>query len=105
MRMKSETKEILETVIFIRDRMATSEEMNERFEAVDKRFEKVDDRFDEVNNRLTSIEHELRDITGRLDLIEESVGGMKGFSKEIDELRGRIKLIEHTLKIKHKATA
>ena len=96
--MKSETKEILETVIFIRDRMATSEEMNQRFEAVDKRF-------DEMNNRLTSVEHELQDINRRLDLLEESVAGMKGFSKEIDELRGRIKFIEQSLKIKHKATA
>jgi len=43
---------------------------------------------------LTSIEAELRGINRRLDLLEEQVGSLKGFSKEIDELRSRIRDIE-----------
>lgn len=59
----------------------------------------------EVNIRLSSIESELRDIKRRLDLLEESVEGMKGYATEIDELRGRIKVIEQQLKIRHKVAA
>ena len=59
----------------------------------------------EVKTRLTSIESELRDIKGRLDLLEESVAGMKGFAVEIDELRARIKDIERILHIRRKITA
>ena len=58
-----------------------------------------------VGEQLTSIEAELRGINHRLDLLEEQVGGLKGFSKEIDELRNRVKEIERHLGISKKIAA
>ena len=84
---KSETKEILEIVNFIKDYMATSEEMSE------------------VNTRLSSIERELASINRRLDALKEQFGNLKGVTKEIDDLRGRIRVIEQHLKIKRKEVA
>ena len=37
---------------------------------------------------------DMKDIKHRIALLEESVAGMAGFAKEIDELRDRIRDIE-----------
>ncbi len=58
------------------------------------------EQFSEVKMDLRSIRTELLDINRRLDRLEESVEAMKGFSKEIDELRSRVKNIE-----KHMSTS
>ena|SRR3989344_6719578 len=66
---------------------------------MDKRFKRVDERFDQVNIRLGRIESELAQINRRLDRLENDVDAMKGYSKEIDELRSRMKRIEKHLGI------
>ena len=55
-----------------------------------------------LGKQLTGVEAELREIKPRLDLLEEQVGGLKGFSKEIDELRARIAEIEKHVGISKK---
>jgi len=40
---------------------------------------------------------ELYEINRRLDTIEEQVGHVRGYAKEIDDLRSRVKVLEHTL--------
>ena len=58
-----------------------------------------------IHQRLSNIEGELRDINRRLDLLEEDVASIKGYAKEIDELRGRVKAIEKHLGITKKIAA
>ena len=80
-------------------------DMEKRFDAIDERFEGVDDRFDRVEARLDQIEvdirdikAELRDISRRPDILEERVGGMGGYAKEIDELREKQRDLEAQVK-------
>lgn len=99
---------VVEEIHDLREHMdARFDAVDERFEAVDKRFEAVDKRFDAVDKRFEKIENELSHInaslmyiTGRLDSLEEKVAGLTGYAKEIDELRARIRAIEHHLKMK-----
>jgi predicted nuclease with TOPRIM domain len=58
-----------------------------------------------VGEQLTSIEAELRRINHRLDVLEEQVSGLKGFSKEIGDLRARVPQIEKHLGINKKIAA
>ncbi|MBI5469999.1 hypothetical protein HY968_01595 [Candidatus Kaiserbacteria bacterium] len=55
--------------------------------------------------KLISIEAEIRDIKRKLDSLEEQAQGMKGYAKEIDELRDRIREIERHIGLKKKALA
>jgi len=43
--------------------------------------------------------HEHREITRRLDLLDDHYRNIPGFAKEIDELRARVKEIERRLKL------
>ena len=76
-----------------------------RFDGVDERLEKIEDRLDSMESRLTSIESEVKQINRGLDLIEERYGNIKGVTKEIDELRGRIAAIEKHLSTTKKIPA
>lgn len=48
---------------------------------------------------------ELHDIRDRLDHLDESVGGMKGYAKEIDDLHARMAAIEKHLGLDRKIAA
>ena len=48
---------------------------------------------------------ELATINRRLDNLEEQVGGLKGFAREIDDVRARVKDIEKQLGINKKIAA
>ena len=102
---KSDIQEVLEVVNFIKDRMATQDELTSMKDDMNERFTKNDEQLGGISSRLTSIEHELRDINRRLDALEEQFGNLKGVTKEIDELRERVKSIEEHLKIRGKTTA
>ena len=88
---KSDVQEVLEVVNFIKDRMVTKGEFDE-FRS-------------ETAENFRAVRSELRDINRRLDALEEQFGNLKGVTKEIDELRGRVKSIEEHLKIRGKTTA
>lgn len=59
----------------------------------------------EVSQRLSGIERELADINRRLDTLEEDVADIRGYAKEIDDLRARMRAIERHLGIEHKIAA
>ena len=83
---KSETGEILEIVNFIKDHMATRDEMNEAFL--------------EVNGRLVSIEQELKDIKRRLTNLEDNFERAKAVNRgEVEALWKRVAAIEKHLKM------
>jgi predicted nucleic acid-binding Zn-ribbon protein len=117
--MEKETADILEVVNFIKDRMATKDDLAElrenmearfeaadrRFEAIDRRFDAVDARFDAIENRLTSIETELRDIRQRIEFLEQAAHNASGFAKEIDHLIQRVASIEKHLGIEQRIAA
>lgn len=110
--MEKETAEILEVINFIKDRMATKDDLAElrdnmdaRFAAVDRRFDSMDARFDAIENRLSSIEVELRDIRQRIEAFEQAVHNISGYAKEIDHLIERVSAIETHLGIKQAIAA
>ena len=51
------------------------------------------------------IRSELRDINRRLDALEQVVGGLRGFAKEIDEVRGQVRAIQKHLGLSKKIAA
>ena len=50
-----------------------------------------------IRETLGGIEIDLRDIKERLTAVEETVSGLTGYAKELDELRGRISEIERRI--------
>ena len=96
--MDKNTKDILDALDFIKERMATKSDVAElRLELHTFRTEA------EANFR--SLGRELADINKRLDLIEQSYANLKGVTKEIDEIRNRVKDIERHLGINKKIAA
>lgn len=75
------------------------DDIHKRFDKVDQRFDETDQRFDEVDQRLETIEASVRGIRRDLDRLTERVEDIAGFSKEIDELRTRLVVIEKHLGI------
>jgi cell division septum initiation protein DivIVA len=67
--------------------------------------DEVGARFDIVEARLSRITSELTQIVRQLDELDEQVGGLKGFAKEIDDIRARVKEIERHLGINKKIAA
>lgn len=59
----------------------------------------------EVTQRLSGIERELADINRRLDALEDDVADIRGYAKEIDELRSRMRAIERHLGLEQKIAA
>jgi predicted nucleic acid-binding Zn-ribbon protein len=96
--MEKDTAEILEMLNFIKDRMATKDDIDQRFDAVDVRLDKVE-------ARLTNIETELRDIRKRIEVLEVAAHNSSGFSKEIDHLLERVVAIEKHIGLRQHAAA
>lgn len=72
---------------------------------VDQRFDQVTTRFDAVDAHLSHMTAELTHIVRHLDALEEHIAGLKGFAKEIDEIRARVNDIERHLGINKKIAA
>ena len=90
---KSEIGEILEIVNFIKDRMATKDELR------DFRNES-NEHFFEINGQLVSIEQELKDIKRRLTVLEDRFDRFAEMNKvEIEALWKRVIAIEKRLKM------
>ena len=73
-------------------------EVNERFNRVEARLDRIEGRLDSVEGRLDRIEAELLYINRRLDSLEEQGASNTGISREIDQLRRRVALLERRLK-------
>lgn len=79
-------------------RLIKSESDDVRGDMSKTRFD-MNEGFVEVRGELRSIRTELADISHRLDRLEQNVDAMRGYSKEIDEVRSRVKNIEKHLGI------
>ena len=60
-------------------------------------FKRVHERFDEMKVEIGTVASEVADIHRRLDTLEEAVGNVTGFAKEIDHLLLRVSAIEKHL--------
>ena len=90
--------EILEIVHFLKDNMATRTELAElRSEFNDFRIE--------VRGEFRELRREILNINKRLDTLESAVADIRGYAKELDSLRDRIRSIEKHIGIVHNIAA
>jgi uncharacterized coiled-coil DUF342 family protein len=107
--MDINTKDILEVVIFIKDRMATKDDIAElrtelKGDITGLRKEFVEFRT-ETHESFAELRAEIRDIRERLELLEGASRNSAGFAKEIDHVMQRVIEIEKHLGIQHKIAA
>ena len=93
--MDQDIKDVLETVIFIKERV-------EQLPTEDRVGEIVRD---EVAEALQPVHATLADINRRLDALEASFANLKGVTKEIDEIRAEVRAIQKHLGIEKKIAA
>lgn len=98
---KTTLKEVGETLAFIVERMITKDDLKNFATKEDVR-EIVGDIVDE---KLRPIHASLSEINRRLDAIEGHYANLKGVTREIDEIRHRVKEIERHLGISKKIAA
>ena len=94
--MNQNTKDVLEIVNFIKDRMLTKDDVRDIIR------EEVPGMIEEA---LRPVHHELREINRRLDMLDEQYLNLKGVTKEIDELRDQVRAIEKHLGLSRKIAA
>jgi spore coat protein CotH len=99
--MDQNTKDMLDALDFIKERMATKDDL-QRFATKDDMRAIVEEVVDE---KLRPIHASLTEINRRLDTIEESYANLKGVTKEIDEIRGEVRAIQKHLGIERKIAA
>jgi hypothetical protein len=99
--MDQNTKDIIDALDFIKERMATKDDLQQFATKDDVRaiVEEV------VDEKLRPIHASLSEINRRLDTIEESYANLKGVTKEIDEIRGEVRAIQKHLGIEKKIAA
>ena len=98
--MDRNTKNILETVSFIKDRMLTKDDVRDITREVIR--EEVPAM---IREELKPLHHELREINRRLDALEEHYANLKGVTEEIDEIRAEVRGIQKHLGIEQKIAA
>src|SRR2546430_5444447 len=98
--MDKDTKDILETINFIKDRMLTRDDVRDITREVIR--QEVPAMFRE---ELKPIHHELKEINRRLDVLDEEYKNLKGVTKEIDELRAQVREIEKHLGLNKRIAA
>ena len=99
--MDQNTKDIIDALDFIKERMATKDDL-QRFATKDDMRAIVEEVVDE---KLRPIHASLTEINRRLDAIEESYANLKGVTKEIDEIREELHAIQKHLGIERKVAA
>ena len=109
--MDDNTRDIIESLAFIKENMATKDELAEvKDDITDIRANMVTkaefaEFREEVRSEFGNIHRELADINQRLALLEENYRNLKGVTKEIDELRERMAAIEKHLGLHKKIAA
>ena len=98
--MDTNTKDILETVNFIKDRMLTKDDVRDITREVIR--QEVPGM---IREKLKPIQHELQEINRRLDMLDEEYKNFQGVTKEIDELRDEVRAIEKHLGLDKKIAA
>ena len=94
--MDKETKEILEVVLFLKDRMATKDDIANMAtkEDVVRLEDKMHDGFLSQHTENRDLRIEIREIHERLNELREEVHGYRGLTKEIDHTLDRVRAIE-----------
>ena len=98
-------KELSDMLTHVVDHMATKEDVAELREDVTEiravMVTKTDHQAfrQEYHDQFYRIATELMGINRRLDKLDEQVAGLKGFAREIDDIRARVKDIEKHLGI------
>jgi len=90
--MDRNTKDILDTVNFIKERMLTKDDVREITREVIR-----EEMPGMIREELKPVHHELKEINRRLDTLDEQYKNLKGVTKEIDELRDQVRAIEKHL--------
>ena len=107
--MDQNTKDILEAVNFIKDRMLTKDDVRDIVRDELKEYATKNDVRkivgEVVDEKLRPIHASLAEINRRLDMIEESYANLKGVTKEIDEIRAEVHEIQKHLGIEKKIAA
>ena len=93
--MDQNTKDILEAVNFIKDKVEQLPSKDDVRAIVE---EVVDEKLGPTHASLT-------EINRRLDAIEEHYANLRGVTKEIDEIRAEVRAIQKHLGIERKITA
>lgn len=91
-KLERNLKDVVETLAFMRHHMVTKDDLEELRAAI------------ATKDDIASLRSELREINERLDGHEDSVGSLRGYAKELDELRSRIGAIEKHLGV-HRVVA
>ncbi|MDO8518104.1 MAG: hypothetical protein Q7S26_02330 [bacterium] len=92
--------DLTESVALIVKHMATKEETATKSDIV-----RLEGHFVKVGTQLVSMEDELKTINRRISALEDAVGNLAGFVKEVVELRNRLETIERHLGLDKKVPA
>lgn len=93
--MDENIKDIIESLNFIKENMAT--EFSELRSNMDVRFTAVDNRLDNIEEQLKdlpALRTDILKLQQQLENLSETANGMKGYATEIDELRSRVSAME-----------
>ena len=106
--MDKNTKDILDALDFIKERMATKDDVRDIIKKEVPPIVRA--MIVEVVPGIVAVEikpvrEQLRQIEKRLDLIEQNYANLKGVTKEIDEIRGEVRAIQKHLGIERKIAA
>lgn len=107
--MDKNTRDILDALDFIKERMATRDDLKNYATKADVR-EIVRAMIVEVVPGIVAVEikpvrEQLREIEKRLEALEQNYANLKGVTKEIDEIRGEVRAIQKHLGIERKIAA
>ena len=98
--MDQNTKDILETVNFIKDRMLTKDDVRDITRAVIRREVPA-----MIREELKPLHHETPGDQQAPRCTRRAIQNLKGVTKEIDELRAQVREIEKHLRLNKKIAA
>ena len=98
--MDKNTEDILTALDFIKERMATKDDVRE---IVRKEIAELVPGI--VALELKPVREQLTDIEDRLETLEEHYANLKGVTREIDEIRAEVRAIQKHLGIEKKIAA
>jgi len=102
--MDQNTKDILDVVNFIKEKMVTKDDLSDLVRPIVQEEVRVIVR-EEVQAALRPIHSELAHINRRLNVLDEHYKNLKGVTKEIDDIRDRVRDIERHLGLDKKIAA
>jgi hypothetical protein len=106
--MDKNTKDILDALDFIKERMVTKDDVRDIIKKEVPPIVRamiIEAVPGIVALEIKPVREQLREIEKRLDLIEQNYANLKGVTKEIDEIRGEVRGIQKHLGIEKKIAA